>query len=81
MKAYKTGQHVRHSQYGFGTILTSDEDRTSIDFVEHGAKLFVTSLVRLEPAAAKEVAPQPKKSRRPAAKSRKSRSAAKVAAR
>jgi predicted secreted protein len=31
-----------------GTILTSDEERTAIDFVQHGTKKFVTSMVVLE---------------------------------
>lgn len=45
---YEEGQHVKHGQYGLGTILTSDEERTAIDFVQHGTKKFVTSLVVLE---------------------------------
>jgi len=45
---YEEGQHVKHGQYGLGTILASDEDRTAIDFVQHGTKKFVTSLVVLE---------------------------------
>lgn len=45
---YQEGQHVRHQQYGLGTILFSDEERTAIDFVEHGTKKFVTSIVQLE---------------------------------
>lgn len=48
MMTYEEGQGVKHSQYGLGTILASDEDRTSIDFVEHGTKKFVTSMVVLE---------------------------------
>ncbi|MGH8630803.1 MAG: hypothetical protein ACREU7_08565 [Burkholderiales bacterium] len=45
---YEEGQQVRHQQYGAGTILASDEDRTSIDFSDHGTKKFVTSMVVLE---------------------------------
>lgn len=45
---YEEGQQVKHQQYGLGTILASDEERTSIDFVEHGTKKFVTSMVVLE---------------------------------
>ncbi len=45
---YEEGQQVKHGQYGLGTIVASDEDRTSIDFAEHGPKKFVTSLVTLE---------------------------------
>ena len=45
---YEEGTQVKHQQYGVGTIVTSDEDRTSIDFTDHGTKKFVTSLVVLE---------------------------------
>jgi hypothetical protein len=46
--AYEEGQQVRHDLFGLGTIVETDEDRTSIDFVEHGPKKFVTSMVVLE---------------------------------
>lgn len=46
--AYEEGQQVRHELFGLGTIVETDEDRTSIDFVEHGPKKFVTSMVVLE---------------------------------
>lgn len=46
--AYEEGLQVKHEQYGVGTILASDEERTSIDFIEHGTKKFVTSMVVLE---------------------------------
>lgn len=46
--AYQEGQQVRHELFGLGTIVETDEDRTSIDFVEHGPKKFVTSMVVLE---------------------------------
>ena len=45
---YDEGVNVKHGQYGLGTIVSSDEDRTTIDFVEHGTKKFVTSMVVLE---------------------------------
>ncbi len=48
VSTYQEGQHVRHGQYGLGTILETDEERTSIDFVDHGTKKFVTSIVVLE---------------------------------
>ncbi|MBI4462597.1 MAG: hypothetical protein HY653_06810 [Acidobacteria bacterium] len=80
MKTYKPGQHVRHSLYGIGTILTSNEERTAIDFRDHGAKLFVTSLVQLAPATAEEAAPPPKKPRRARPRPARRRTRAKVAA-
>jgi predicted secreted protein len=45
---YEEGQKVKHAQYGLGTVLASDEERTQIDFVQHGTKKFVTSMVVLE---------------------------------
>lgn len=45
---YEEGVQVKHQQYGLGTIVASNEDRTSIEFVEHGTKKFVTSMVVLE---------------------------------
>ncbi|MFQ5696004.1 MAG: hypothetical protein ACE5HB_08445 [Terriglobia bacterium] len=45
---YEEGLQIRHQQYGLGTILETDEERTSIDFAEHGTKKFVTSMVTLE---------------------------------
>jgi hypothetical protein len=58
---YQEGQRVRHQLYGLGTIVTSDEERTAIDFGKHGTRKFVTSLVVLEPAP--EV-PHPKAAKR-----------------
>jgi len=61
---YEEGQQVRHQQYGVGTILASDEDRTSIDFSDHGTKKFVTSMVVLE-ITADQPEKKAKKSARP----------------
>ncbi len=41
-------QRVRHNSYGTGTIVHSDEQRTSVQFDEHGLKKFVTRIVQLE---------------------------------
>lgn len=50
MKALAEGLYVKHFQYGCGVITESNEDRTSIDFDEHGLKKFVTSMMVVEPA-------------------------------
>lgn len=60
---YEEGQYVKHQQYGLGTIVASDEERTSIDFFEHGTKKFVTSMVVLELAEG-QLARKPKTARR-----------------
>lgn len=46
--AFKTGQYVKHSKYGNGTIVELDEDRTTVDFDTAGMKKFVTSLAAFE---------------------------------
>jgi hypothetical protein len=46
----ETGQYIRHGQYGCGVIVKRDSERTTIDFDEHGPKLFVTSLMTIEAA-------------------------------
>jgi hypothetical protein len=45
-----TGQYIRHFQYGCGVIVKRDSERTTIDFDNHGIKIFVTSLMAIEPA-------------------------------
>ena len=39
-----TGQRINHARYGLGTATLSDERRTTIDFDEHGTKVFVTEM-------------------------------------
>jgi hypothetical protein len=38
------GQTIRHGQYGLGTVTESNNERTTIDFDDHGMKKFVTSI-------------------------------------
>ncbi len=45
---YDEGVSVKHELFGLGTVVEADEDRTTIDFVDHGTKKFVTSIVVLE---------------------------------
>jgi len=46
----ETGQYIKHFQYGCGVIVKRDSERTTIDFDEHGLKMFVTNLMTVEPA-------------------------------
>ncbi len=48
MGTFSNGQQVKHERYGFGTVLTCDEERISIRFDDHGEKKFVRSIVTLE---------------------------------
>ena len=63
MGALSTGQQVKHERYGFGTVLTCDEERISIKFDDHGEKKFVRSIVVLEKSD-REPPPEKKKSSR-----------------
>jgi len=47
---FKPGQYVRHAKYGCGTIVTRDDERTTVDFDTAGMKIFVTSIAAFEPA-------------------------------
>ncbi|MGH9360224.1 MAG: hypothetical protein ACRD22_16520 [Terriglobia bacterium] len=55
----KTGQYIRHSKYGCGTIVERDEERTLVDFDTAGLKKFVTSMAVFE--IAEGVAPKKKR--------------------
>lgn len=42
------GQKIRHELYGEGVVTESDEERTTIQFDNHGVKKFVTSMMVCE---------------------------------
>jgi len=42
------GQTIKHDVYGLGIVTASDQERTSVDFDDHGPKLFVTSMMTAE---------------------------------
>lgn len=44
MQILVEGQTIRHHQYGVGTVTESNNERTTIDFDDHGLKKFVTSM-------------------------------------
>jgi len=48
VQVMQKGQSIEHAIYGQGTVITSDEDRTAIDFDSHGRKLFVTGIMQAE---------------------------------
>ena len=61
MKVMREGQCLRHALYGIGIATASNEERTTIDFYEHGRKTFVTHLLEAELVA--EAPPKPAKPR------------------
>ena len=44
MQILVEGQTIRHQQYGVGIVTESNNERTTIDFDDHGVKKFVTSI-------------------------------------
>ena len=48
MQVLSMGQQIKHEQYGLGIVTESDNERTAIDFDDHGRKLFVTSMMNAE---------------------------------
>jgi hypothetical protein len=63
--AYAPGDRVTHVQYGDGTLVSTNEYHTVIDFDAHGPRTFSTPRVAL--IAATSLAP-PKPARRARAK-------------
>jgi hypothetical protein len=75
MRLFTNGNRVTQAQYGPGTIVSTDERYTVIEFDEHGQRKFVTTMVTLEATNAPAPAKAETKSRR-----RKSTAAASAAA-
>jgi hypothetical protein len=47
VKLYTKGSRVTQVTYGVGTVTSSDEKYTVIEFDEHGRKVFLTDVVTL----------------------------------
>jgi hypothetical protein len=47
-KPLAAGQWLRHQQFGLGVTVRSDDQRTTIDFDDHGRKVFVTGMLVVE---------------------------------
>jgi hypothetical protein len=76
MKALREGQYISHFKYGLGVVIESDDDRTSIDFDNHGPKKFVTGLMVVESSDLEP--PKRKRAKRTGKASASSRTAKKV---
>ena len=65
MKLFAKGSRVSQAQYGSGTVTSSDERYTVIEFDQHGKRTFVTDMVTLgatsEPAPNKPDKPRKRK--------------------
>ena len=73
--AYSQGAQVEHPKFGFGSVLSCNEEHTVINFDEFGEKKFVTVIVLTALKKSDRVAPAPKRSSR----SRKPKAVAAVA--
>ena len=51
MRLFANGRRVTQPSYGTGTIVSTDERYTVIDFDDHGRRTFVTTMVSLEPSS------------------------------
>jgi hypothetical protein len=69
MRAYAVGDRVSEAKFGDGTITSSNEYHTVIEFDEHGVRTFSTALVRLTKASSTA----PVKPAKPAKTARKKR--------
>lgn len=66
MRPVSAGQCLRHAQFGLGIAVESNQERTTIDFYEHGRKVFVTGMLAAELVAeAPAKAPKAKAPRSP----------------
>lgn len=66
MRSFSIGDRVTQERYGDGTITSSNEYHTVIDFDEHGSRTFSSAMVKLEPCSS--VAPVRPKAKRKASK-------------
>jgi hypothetical protein len=74
------GQTVKHDTYGLGIVTASDQERTAIDFDDHGPKLFVTSIMVAELIGEAPATPPKTKRRRKASTAAKAAKKAAAAA-
>lgn len=66
VQAMQEGQTIKHDVYGLGIVTASDAERTSVDFDDHGQKLFVTSMMTAELIGEAPATPPKTKRRRKA---------------
>jgi hypothetical protein len=69
VRLYAKGDRVSQPQYGTGTVMSTDEFHTVIDFDEHGSRTSATRLMRVE--SSNTAAPPAKPRRKAAAAPRK----------
>lgn len=80
MQVMQEGQTVKHETYGLGIVTASDQERTTIDFDDHGTKMFVTSIMTAELIGEAPATPPKTKRRRKASTAAKAAKKAEKAA-
>ena len=80
MQVMQEGQTIKHEVYGLGIVTASDAERTSVDFDDHGTKLFVTSIMTAELIGEAPAVPPKTKRRRKASTAAKAAKKAEKAA-
>jgi len=48
VQVLQEGQTIKHEVYGLGVVITSDSERTAVEFDDYGSKLFVTGIMTAE---------------------------------
>lgn len=66
MQVMQEGQTIKHEIFGLGIVTASDQERTAIDFDDHGPKLFVTTILTAELIGEAPATPPKTKRRRKA---------------
>jgi len=66
VQAMQEGQTIKHEVYGMGIVMASDQERTTVDFEDHGQKLFITSMMTAELIGEAPATPPKAKRRRKA---------------
>ncbi len=80
VQVMQEGQTIKHEMYGLGIVTASDQERTAVDFDDHGPKLFVTSIMTAELIAEAPATPPKTKRRRKASTAAKAAKKAAAAA-
>jgi hypothetical protein len=82
VQVMQQGQTIKHDTYGLGIVTASDQERTTIDFDDHGTKMFVTSIMTAELIGeAPAVPPKTKRRRKASTAAKAAKKAAAAAAR
>jgi hypothetical protein len=65
LKVLREGQCLRHATYGVGIATESNAARTTIEFYEHGRRVFVTEMLDAELLTEAPTRPKTPKVRKP----------------